>query len=642
MFEIREKDMAARNGVLITSRGKVKTPTLMPVVNPNRLTLPVDILAHCGAEMIITNAYILLKTQKEDVIAKGVHELLGFDGPIMTDSGAFQLMIYGDIDVTNEAISRFQERIGVDFGVFLDIPQAKGSEAVVEKALSETIARAKENVSIRQSENTKWVGPIQGGPFPELVAKASKIMGSLPFDIHALGSVVPLMEAYEFATVVRMILAAKNHLPPFRPFHLFGGGHPMFFSLAALCGVDLFDSAAYALYAKSGRYITPTGTLHLESMSYFPCSCEICLGTTPKEMLSIEKQERQALLAQHNLLVSFQEIKTIQQAIVDGRLLDLVHSRSVIHPRLLKALKHVLQNQNYSYFEKYEPVTKKKALFVANDLISGQPFIIRIRKRLNKRFYAWSKILRVTQEERVPPNESNEQIVIFSPVFGLVPAELTKTYPFYQNIAGSVDTTTAENTAKEFLAFNAARFEKVIIEPGINIGESKFGQVREEDSSVGAIPFSKDYTAFRAMLDFQFGRDAGCAVQKALAEFSSKTNVLRRFVNEDRDLLATVRARDFFLIPSILLARKLHKGLKFPLMRVIVTADADPFLRDGRDAFSKFVSGVDPSIRAGDEVIVVNESDELLATGKAVQCAEEMLSFSSGVAVKARRGIERE
>lgn len=642
MFEIREKDMAARNGVLATARGKIKTPTLMPVVNPNRLTLPIDMLARCGAEMIITNAYILLKSQKDEVIAKGVHELLGFNGPIMTDSGAFQLMTYGDIDVTNETISRFQERIGVDFGIFLDIPQAKGSEAVFKKALSETIARAKENVTIRESENTKWVGPIQGGPFPELVAKASNIMGSLPFDIHALGSVVPLMEAYEFETVVQMILAAKNNLPLFRPFHLFGGGHPMFFSLAALCGVDLFDSAAYALYAKSGRYITPTGTLHLESMSYFPCSCEICLGTSPKEMISIEKQERQALLAQHNLLISFQEIKTIQQAIVDGRLLDLAHSRAVAHPRLLKALRYVLKSHNYPYFEKYEPVTKKKALFVANDLVSAQPFIIRIRNRLIKRFYAWGKTLRVIQEERSPPNELNEQIVIFSPIFGLIPAELTKTYPFYQNIVGSVNTSAAENAAKEFLGINAARFEKVIIEPGINIGTPKAAQVREEDASVKAIHHFKDYNTFRAMLDFQFGRDAGCAVQKALAELSSKTNVLRRFVDENGDLLATVRARDFFLIPSILLARKLHEGLEAPLMRVTVTADADPFLRDGRDAFSKFVSEADPSIRAGDEVLVVNESDELLATGKAVQCANEMLSFSSGVAVKTRRGINRE
>ncbi|MFX0117695.1 MAG: tRNA guanosine(15) transglycosylase TgtA, partial [Candidatus Hodarchaeota archaeon] len=342
MFEIKQKDLAARLGVLSTSHGKVQTPTLLPVVNPNRLTLPIDVLVHCGAEMIITNAYVLYNTLKEDTIAKGVHGLLEFDGPIMTDSGAFQLMTYGSIDVTNRQITRFQEEIWVDFGVPLDIPQSKGSEEAVEKALLETIERARENADIRHSEMTKWVGPIQGGPYPTLVAKASKIMGALPFEIHALGSVVPLMEAYEFAIVVKMILAAKSNLPPSRPFHLFGAGHPMFFSLAALCGVDIFDSAAYALYAKSGRYLTPFGTLHLDSMRSFPCSCEVCLGTSPKEIATLEKKKQQELLALHNLLASFQEIRTIQQAIADGRLLDLAHSRAAAHPQLLIALSWVL------------------------------------------------------------------------------------------------------------------------------------------------------------------------------------------------------------------------------------------------------------------------------------------------------------
>ncbi|MFX0117696.1 MAG: PUA domain-containing protein, partial [Candidatus Hodarchaeota archaeon] len=64
-----------------------------------------------------------------------------------------------------------------------------------------------------------------------------------------------------------------------------------------------------------------------------------------------------------------------------------------------------------------------------------------------------------------------------------------------------------------------------------------------------------------------------------------------------------------------------------------------PFLREGRDAFSKFILDVDPFIRAGDEILVVNESDELIATGKAVICAKEMQSFNIGIAVKTRRGI---
>ncbi|MFQ5977465.1 MAG: tRNA guanosine(15) transglycosylase TgtA [Candidatus Heimdallarchaeota archaeon] len=638
MFEIKGKDLAARLGVLSTLHGKVQTPTLMPVINPNRLTLPIDILERCGAEMIITNAYILYRTLKEEVLTKGVHDLLGFKGPIMTDSGAFQLMTYGSIDITNRDISHFQEEIKVDFGVPLDLPQAKGSVESVERALNETIERIKENVRIRQSETVKWVGPVQGGPYPALVEKAAKILGSLPFEIHALGSVVPLMEAYEFTTVVKMLLAAKKNLPLSRPLHLFGAGHPMFFSLAVLCGADIFDSAAYALYAKARRYITPFGTLHLDSMKYFPCRCESCLGTSPKEILTVEMEEQIEFLAFHNILISFQEIMIIRQAIADGRLLDLAQSRAVAHPQLLKALNWVLNDQNYAFFEEHEPATKKKAIFITNNLLLNQPFVNRIKNRLFTRFYPWGRILRVIKANEVIPDAAEEQVVFFSPVFGLVPSELSKTYPFYQSIAGIIEVSTAQRFANDFIHEYSAFFDEIIIEPEIDLNEPILGGKEKSKADLSAQP-SGDYFAFRSMVDFQFGRKAGASVQKVFREYSPKTKVLRRFVDENRNLLATVRAKDFFLIPSILLAQQLHSSIEYPRMRVAVTDEAESFLRKGRDAFSKFVKDADPAVRAGDEILVVNKSDELLAAGKAMLSAKEMESFNAGIAVKTRRGL---
>src|SRR5512137_1035645 len=102
MFELKERDGLARICELTTKHGKVTTPVLLPVVNPNQITIPPKQMRdQLGVQMLITNSYIIrnspeLRAKAED---KGVHELLAFDGPIMTDSGTFQNHVYGDVHV---------------------------------------------------------------------------------------------------------------------------------------------------------------------------------------------------------------------------------------------------------------------------------------------------------------------------------------------------------------------------------------------------------------------------------------------------------------------------------------------------------------------------------------------------------------
>src|SRR5437879_7673797 len=92
MFEVRDRDGLARIGVLETAHGPVATPTLAPVVNPNRPIIPPkDLAVRFGAQILITNAYILGKSLDRDAIVRdGIHRFLGFPGAVMTDSGAFQ------------------------------------------------------------------------------------------------------------------------------------------------------------------------------------------------------------------------------------------------------------------------------------------------------------------------------------------------------------------------------------------------------------------------------------------------------------------------------------------------------------------------------------------------------------------------
>ena len=99
-FEIKKRDAAGRICRFTTKHGTVTTPNLMPVINPNKMIItPKEMKKLFGTEIIITNSYIIKKSDKlkEKALKNGVHNLIDFDGPIMTDSGTFQSYMYGDI-----------------------------------------------------------------------------------------------------------------------------------------------------------------------------------------------------------------------------------------------------------------------------------------------------------------------------------------------------------------------------------------------------------------------------------------------------------------------------------------------------------------------------------------------------------------
>ena len=103
-------------------------------------------------------------------------------------------------------------------------------------------------------------GPIQGGIFPELRRKSARLMGEETFTVHPIGGIVPIMEQHMYDKLAEIILETKPYLPANRPTHLFGCGHPMLFPMAIALGIDLFDSAAYALFARDDRLLCPWGT----------------------------------------------------------------------------------------------------------------------------------------------------------------------------------------------------------------------------------------------------------------------------------------------------------------------------------------------------------------------------------------------
>jgi uncharacterized protein with predicted RNA binding PUA domain len=144
----------------------------------------------------------------------------------------------------------------------------------------------------------------------------------------------------------------------------------------------------------------------------------------------------------------------------------------------------------------------------------------------------------------------------------------------------------------------------------------------------------------RTIADYQFGSGAGEILFSDNVVFQLSTTKRIRQILLDNERIATVRAKDGMLTLSIKGARKLHGFIKYPGQRVVVNSDAAPFVRKGKTAFSRHVVEVDPEIRAGQEVLVVDENDMLLATGKTVLCALEMQAFKKGIAVDIRSGTD--
>jgi len=146
-FEVKARDAAGRIGKLTVNGKSVETPAIMPVINPKQLIVTPKELKEMGFGMVITNSYIIYKTPelREKALEEGIHRLLDYDGIIEVDSGSFQLMRYGGVEVTNREIVEFQHKIGVDVGTFLDVPTPPDAPRErAEEDLRITLERAKE------------------------------------------------------------------------------------------------------------------------------------------------------------------------------------------------------------------------------------------------------------------------------------------------------------------------------------------------------------------------------------------------------------------------------------------------------------------------------------------------------------------
>ncbi len=451
VFEVRDKDLGGRIGKLTTKSGVVETPTFFPVVNPVRQfkEVSVGLLKELGFTQIITNAYIIRKAMGNRV--RDVHELLGFNGVVMTDSGAYQLLRYGDEKVRLDPVEivKFQESIGSDIAVIADVPTR--DDATYDEALysvDETLRRAALSAKLITDSNALWVLPIQGGIHLDLVRKCAMIGKEFEgFSIYAIGSPVLLMEKYKYSKVFEMILTIKKIVPIDKAVHLFGAGHPMIIPFAVALGVDMFDSASYILYARDGRYMTERGTYMLKDLDYLPCECPICNKYDVKSLMEMSREERVRSVALHNLYVILRGIKDVKVAIREGRLWELLEERARGHPSLRYLLKVFTRDEFVGWLELLDPRIRgdSHALFLYEGTSYFRPEIVRHEAYLNShilRYGGGSRTAILTpmlvkrgkavgqSDITVKLNAHLEDTYIYLPFFTLIPMTLIHVYPY--------------------------------------------------------------------------------------------------------------------------------------------------------------------------------------------------------------------
>ena len=472
MFEISKTDLAGRIGTLYTNHGKIQTPAFVPVIHPVKQTISSKKIKEMGFEMVITNAYITMNNYGNKATKEGIHKIIDFDGGIMTDSGGYQVLEYGDLEIMPLEMAEFEKGIMTDFAIPLDKPT--GYQMPIKKAkayVEHTLKVSKQTLENKVDNGQIWIGPIQGGEHFDLVKRSTKSLVNMGFQMLALGSPVEFMESYEYRLLAQMIIAAKKQMPHSIPLHLFGAGHPLTIPFAIALGCDTFDSASYMLYAKQLRYMTDDGTRYLADVVVFPCNCEICSKYTPDEFRQLETTKKINELAIHNLHAIKLEVDKTKQAIYEGRLWEYVIKKARAHPKLFEMIE--VMTENYEFLGLSTPKFKEKAIFLYSKEDQFRPEVQAFHK-IVKRFKSKKDKLAIIEESNTKPGYlsyqyanlkkkfkdfESLQVCQYSPHLGLIPIEISDIFPAAHHETARVDWNpnefpVFEETWKDFFTHN--------------------------------------------------------------------------------------------------------------------------------------------------------------------------------------------
>jgi queuine tRNA-ribosyltransferase len=349
VFTLTSQDGEARRGTLCLTHGDVETPCFMPVGTAASVKgLTPHELREAQTQIVLANTYHLWLRPGRDAIvaAGGLHRFMAWDGPILTDSGGFQVFsLEGRRKVdddgvtfrshldgsehrfTPENVLAFQEAIGSDVAMVLDVcVKLPAPREALEDSVRLTGAWARRSAAARTHGATAVFGIVQGGLDPELRARSAREIVELDFPGYAIGGLSVGETRDELYAVARACAAL---LPSERPRYLMGVGTVVDLIEAIDCGIDLFDCVYPTRCGRNGRAMTSQGELNILNAAFAAdfspvdpnCDCYAC-GSFTRAYLSHLFRAKEMLgprlLSYHNLYLLNALMREARAAIEAG------------------------------------------------------------------------------------------------------------------------------------------------------------------------------------------------------------------------------------------------------------------------------------------------------------------------------------
>ena len=305
-FEIKNIDNKARLGRLTFDRGEVNTPAFMPVGTYGAVkAMTVEEVKGLGAEIILGNTFHLSLTPSTEVISAhgDLHDFMNWNGPILTDSGGFQVFSLGKMrKITEEGVEfrspkdgslifmgpeesmQIQHKLGSDIVmIFDDCTAYPGKKSEIDQSMQLSLRWAKRSSIEHQKLNNKnsLFGIIQGGMHKDLRLQSIKSLEEIGFDGYAIGGLSVGEPKEEMMEVLSYL---PEHMPKNKPRYLMGVGTPSDLVEGVECGVDMFDCVMPTRNARNGYLFTSKGVVKIRNAKYkkdtgpldVNCDCSTC------------------------------------------------------------------------------------------------------------------------------------------------------------------------------------------------------------------------------------------------------------------------------------------------------------------------------------------------------------------------------
>ena len=357
-LDVLATDGAARAGTLHTAHGPVATPTFMPVGTAGTVKgMTMDQVRATGAGIVLGNTYHLMLRPGADRVERlgGLHRFMDWPGPILTDSGGYQVMSLSGLRtmdeggvtfrshldgtqyrLTPESATHIQHQLDATITMVLDectpFP-ATHEQATISMELSMRWARRSRDAFVSRPGYAQY-GIVQGGVYPDLRAQSVADLQAIGFEGYAVGG---LAVGEGQALMLEVLEATVPHLPADTPRYLMGVGTPDDLLASVLRGIDMFDCVMPTRAGRTGRAFTSRGILNIRNARHIDdpgpidpaCTCLACTRHSRAYVHHLFRADEMLgpmLLTQHNLTYYQALMQAMRAAIVQQRAHAHVHA----------------------------------------------------------------------------------------------------------------------------------------------------------------------------------------------------------------------------------------------------------------------------------------------------------------------------